>query len=80
MAGASDKVNPQGTGTKVAAHYRVSIEPGATQTIMLRLTPDRQRDPFAGAAEVFATRLAEANEFYREVSTAQTEDERAVQR
>ena len=80
VAGARDKVNPAGTGTKVAAHYSVSIEPGTTWTCMLRLAPVRQSDPFAGAAEVFATRVAEANEFYREISSAQTEDERAVQR
>jgi hypothetical protein len=80
VAGASDKVNPEGKGTKVAAHYSVSIEPGATRTLLLRLAPDRQSDPFGGAEEVFATRIAEANEFYHEISTAQTEDERAVQR
>src|SRR6184192_2515514 len=78
--GARDKVNPQGTGTKAAAHYSLIVEPGATQTILLRLSPSRQSDPFAGAAEVFATRIREANDFYRAVSTAKTEDERAVQR
>ncbi len=80
VGGARDKVNPAGTGTKVAAQYSLSIEPGATQTLLLRLSPNRQSDPFTGAAEVFATRVAEANEFYREISSAQTEDERAVQR
>ncbi|HLG75871.1 MAG TPA: hypothetical protein VKX46_05620, partial [Ktedonobacteraceae bacterium] len=39
--GAREAVNPGGTGTKAAAHYRVIIEPGATRTIMLRLSPDR---------------------------------------
>ena len=78
--GARDKVNPQGTGTKAAAHYSLIVEPGATQTILLRLSPSRQSDPFAGAAEVFATRIGEANDFYTAVSTAKTEDERAVQR
>src|SRR6266567_4265797 len=80
VGGARDKVNPAGTGTKVAAQYSLSIEPGATQTLLLRLSPNRQSDPFTGAAEVFATRVAEANEFYREISSAQSEDERAVQR
>ena len=80
VKGARDTVNPQGIGTKVAAHYRVIIEPGASETFLLRLSPGQQSDPFAGAAELFATRIAEANEFYREISTAQTEDERAVQR
>src|SRR2546421_4138 len=78
--GARDKVNPQGSGTKAAAHYSLIVEPGATQTILLRLSPSRQSDPFAGAAEVFATRIGEANDFYTAVSTAKTEDERAVQR
>jgi len=78
--GARDKVNPQGTGTKAAANYSVVIEPGATQTIMLRLSAGQHVDPFAGAEELFAKRIDEANEFYREVSSAQTEDERTVQR
>jgi hypothetical protein len=78
--GEKGKVNPEGTGTKVAAYHSVIIEPGATQTFLLRLSPSRQSNPFAGAEELFATRIAEANEFYREVSTASTEEEHAVQR
>ncbi len=54
---AEGKVNPEGVGTKVAPHYYMFIEPGATQTIMLR-----------------------ADDFYRAISTDQTDDERAVQR
>ena len=77
---AEGKVNPEGEGTKVAAHYRMVIEPGATETIMLRLSSKQQSAPFAGAAELFATRIEEADDFYRAVSTAQTEDERLVQR
>ena len=77
---AEGKVNPEGEGTKVAAHYRVVIEPGATQTILLRLSAKQQRTPFAGAAELFTRRIEEADEFYNAVSTAQTEDERLVQR
>ena len=77
---AEGKVNPEGEGTKVAAHYRMVIEPGATETIMLRLSAKQQSAPFAGAAELFTTRIGEADEFYRAISTAQTEDERLVQR
>src|SRR5713101_6917881 len=43
--GAEGKVNPQGTGTKVSAHYRLVVAPGATQTILLRLTANRQNTP-----------------------------------
>jgi len=32
-------VNPQKTGTKVAAHYRLAVPPGKCETIRLRLTP-----------------------------------------
>jgi hypothetical protein len=77
---AEGKVSPEGVGTKVAAHYRVVIEPGATETILLRLSAKQQSAPFAGAAELFTTRIGEADEFYNAVSTAQTEDERLVQR
>ncbi len=78
--GAKGKVNPQGVGTKAAAHYSVIIEPGATQTIMLRLSANRQSAPFTGAAKLFTTRIGEADDFYRALSTTQTEDERAIQR
>ena len=77
---AEGKVNPEGVGTKVAAHYALMIEPGATQTILLRLSANQQSKPFADAETTFATRIEEADDFYRAVSTAQTDDERAVQR
>ena len=77
---AEGKVNPEGVGTKVAAHYALMIEPGATQTILLRLSANQQSKPFADAETTFATRIDEADEFYRAISTAQTDDERAVQR
>ncbi|HYT34812.1 MAG TPA: hypothetical protein VEL69_07235 [Ktedonobacteraceae bacterium] len=77
---AGGKVNPQGVGTKVAAHYPMVIEAGATETVMLRLSANQQSEPFSGAAELFTTRVGEADEFYGAISTAQTDDERAVQR
>ena len=36
--GAGGKVNPQGVGTKMSAHYRLVIEPGETATVLLRLS------------------------------------------
>src|SRR5437764_1395893 len=36
VKGAQGKVNPQGVGTKVAAHYIWHIEAGETQTVLLR--------------------------------------------
>src|SRR5436305_1821197 len=78
--GAGGKVNPRDVGTKVAAHYILVMEPGETRTITLRLSASQQNKPFAGAAELFTTRIAEADEFYEAVSTVQAEDARAVQR
>ncbi len=36
--GQSDAVNPQQTGTKVAAQYHLTVEPGKCETVRLRLT------------------------------------------
>ena len=74
------KVNPQGVGTKAAAHYALVIEPGATQTIYLRLSATQQSNPFSEAEKTFTTRIGEADEFYHAISTAQTADEFLVQR
>src|SRR5204862_7923564 len=35
--GRPDAVNPAGVGTKVAAQYRLTVAPGATETVRLRL-------------------------------------------
>jgi mannosylglycerate hydrolase MGH1-like protein/glycosyl hydrolase family 63 len=77
---AQGKVNPQGVGTKVAAHYTWHIEAGATQVVILRLSANRQETPFVNAAELFAMRIKEADDFYTTVCDAQAEDARAVQR
>jgi hypothetical protein len=77
---AEDKVNPDGVGTKVAAHYALVIEPGATQTIFLRLSATQQNKPFAEAENLFTTRIEEADDFYNAISTAKTDDERMIQR
>jgi hypothetical protein len=36
--GQADAVNPEGKGTKAAAHYRFNINPGESQVLRLRLT------------------------------------------
>src|SRR4051812_9700133 len=38
--GRTDAVNPHGVGTKAAAHYRLTVAPGATETIRLRLSQE----------------------------------------
>ncbi len=80
VKGAQGKVNPQGIGTKAAAHYTWHIEAGATQTVLLRLSANRQKTPFENAGELLDIRIKEADAFYNTICDAQTDDARAVQR
>ncbi|HET9473111.1 MAG TPA: hypothetical protein VFO82_04410, partial [Steroidobacteraceae bacterium] len=76
--GQRDTVNPNQTGTKVAAHYRVTVPPGRSQVLRLRLTPvapDALSNNYGeGAAaygkhfdEILETRRREADEFYASI-------------
>jgi len=64
--GAREAVNPQRTGTKASAYYRLKIAPGASATVRLRLTDQKPAGPALGKEfdAAFARRLAEADEFY----------------
>jgi hypothetical protein len=77
-------VNPEGAGTKVAAHHRVEVKAGKTATLRLRLTdaaPGPSKDPFAGFDEEFEDRRHEADEFYRSITPPSAgEDEARVMR
>ena len=70
--GRHDLVNPDREGTKVAAHYQVTIGAGQTTVIRLRLSngvPDHKGQPFGKPFDdVFADRLREADEFYKSVT------------
>jgi hypothetical protein len=70
--GQQGAVNPDKTGTKVSAHYRVTVKPGETAVIRLRLTnsPPEGQDKIFGKTfeEILATRLREADEFYQSVT------------
>lgn len=62
-------INPQHTGTKLAAHYAIELKPGESETIELRLTEDSALPPEAkafgiGFDETFAKRVSEADAFY----------------
>ncbi len=79
-----DAVNPQQTGTKAAAHYQVTVEPGKSATVRLRLSdlaPAKIGDPFKDFAQTLALRSSEADEFYQGVIPKKlTEDEGRVMR
>ena len=79
--GKQGTVNPARTGTKAAAHYTLTLQPGETRQIRLRLGPAGQAAPFADFEQIFAQRQHEADEFYQELQQDITEaDARLVQR
>jgi hypothetical protein len=63
-------VNPGHQGTKVAAHHRLTIAPGQSATVKLRLSKTTAATAGIGADfdAIFAARLEEADEFYRSVT------------
>jgi hypothetical protein len=79
--GREEAVNPNGVGTKAAAHAYSLVGPGETWTVHLRLAPESGGDPFAGIDDVRAERKAEADEFYASVIPAElTDDQKLVMR
>ena len=75
-------VNPGKQGTKAAAHYNLSLDAGAQQVLLLRLSATRHDDPFGDAVAIVARRAAEADAFYAGGPGVGrlTEDERHVRR
>src|SRR5215218_7934172 len=74
--GRRSAVNPEGTGTKVAAHHRVSVNPGECRSVRLRLS-DRKPASFDASGafgrqfdEMLQLRRAEADAFYAGVIPA----------
>ncbi len=80
---ATEAVNPNRRGSKGAARYQRGLAPGESFSVRLRLTDDSRRiDLFGGEFEqIFAARLAEADEFYRDLAPSDVSDDaRSVQR
>ncbi|MFL6652736.1 MAG: MGH1-like glycoside hydrolase domain-containing protein [Sulfurifustaceae bacterium] len=78
VKGQTDRVNPQKTGTKAAAHFPLEVAAGKSQVVRLRLTraaPSRLSEAYGSNGEpfgrrfeeVFARRRNEADEFYTEL-------------
>jgi hypothetical protein len=80
--GQREAVNPAGTGTKVAAHYALTVEPGATAVVRLRLTAARPgRRPHAFGADfeaAFRARQEEADAFYAALTPPRTGADEAL--
>ena len=81
VIGASS-VNPDRVGTKCAAWYRLSVAPGETQVVRVRLRAPSTTKAFGEAfSKVVAARRQEADAFYDELIPADADtDERLVAR
>ena len=76
-----DAVNPARTGTKAAADYQLTVGPGETRVIKLRLGDAAPGKSGTGLGkdfdEIFAARLHEADEFYASVAPATIGEDRS---
>ena len=82
VAGAEEAVNPEGEGTKAAAHYQVTVAPGESAVLRLRLGL-ADGDPasaasFADFDTIFAARKAEADEFYASLTPPELGEDGAL--
>jgi Glycosyl hydrolase family 63 C-terminal domain len=80
IQGRKEAVNPEQKGTKVAAHYRLTVNPGQCQVVRLRLSDVAP----AGAAvfgrqfeDVLQARRNEADEFYETIIPASLDADQA---
>jgi hypothetical protein len=82
MHGRADAIRAERHGTKCAAHHVLDVPAGGETVLKLRFRPAGLRDgAFEDFDAVFATRQAEADEFYAAVQTrVKDADARLVQR
>lgn len=81
--GQKKTVNPDQVGTKASAHYELTVLPGETKIVRLRLSDIENLDsPFGTNFDnIFRQRQQEADEFYQAVCPHQISDDmRSVQR
>ena len=89
--GEADAVNPAGVGTKVAAHYVLTVAPGQSSVVRLRLTDAEVVVPGASDGrramwgadfdDLLTRRRSEADDFYDQATPpGLSEDERRVVR
>ncbi|HEY2600279.1 MAG TPA: hypothetical protein VGI67_01895 [Thermoleophilaceae bacterium] len=68
VGGVRDAVNPERSGTKLAAHHSLSLAPGESAAVRLRLSREPAGDGLgAGFDSVMSARRAEADGFYEAV-------------
>src|SRR5436190_10421932 len=78
VRGNQQAVNPDQVGTKAAANYNLTIAPGETAAIRLRLTDkslEQNQNQFVDFDKVFGDRIREADEFYQTVIPGDLSDD-----
>jgi len=82
VAGDDKAVNSEPYGTKVSAHYQLSLGGGERRTVQLRLSDALLEEPFDRSFdEIFAKRIEDADVFYDEINPFHSDAEaRRVQR
>lgn len=81
--GKKDAVNPDQYGSKVSAHYVLTLGPNERRTLRLRFTDQAGAEPLSreAFAATFAARKAEADEFYAPLAPSNlSADAKRVQR
>lgn len=79
--GDQDSVNRENSGTKASFLIDEDFRSFETKIFKFRLTDKDLEDPFANFDEIFSERIAEADEFYKEIQKEiKTDDEKYVQR
>jgi hypothetical protein len=79
--GDTGAIRPDRRGSKVAAHYRLSLSPGGTARLRTRLTLADHSSDLGDFDRIFDLRRAEADEFYSELQRdLANPDARLVQR
>ena len=73
--GETDAVNPNGTGTKVGAVYRLEVEPGQTRTVRIRLTKQSKASPFRAFDRGCQNRKEEAQQFFAHIQRGDLDEE-----
>ncbi|MBX9691720.1 MAG: glucosidase, partial [Cyanobacteria bacterium] len=71
----TDAVNPELTGTKMSAHYKLSVAAGESQTIRIRFGKSEFEEPMKQFDAVMDERLGEADEFYNNLAPAKLRDD-----
>ena len=81
ISGKQDVVNPAKAGTKAAALYMLDVPAGGSRVLRLRLSAKAIGNAFAKFDETFASRQADADEFYERITPKNlSEDERRIHR